>query len=117
MSGRWQRLSRALALVVVALLSMAPFAARADGSAEPPGDTERVIVIGPQAVVIQNQRGQLRMYDDPAQRAPACGSSLSCLGQVLGAYGVAAYLTIDSLTAIGLEGNRVTPPRLGSTTQ
>jgi hypothetical protein len=103
-----------LALAVVALLLIAPLAARADGSDEPPGDTDRVITIGPQAVVVQNQRGQLRMYDDPAQRAPACGSSLSCLGQVLGAYGVAAYLTLDNFVVIGINGERVTPPRLSS---
>jgi hypothetical protein len=105
------------ALVVMALLLMAPLAARADGSDEPPGETDRVITLGPQAVVIQNRRGELRMYDDPSQRAPACGSSLACLGQVLGAYGVAAYLTIDNLTVIGFEGNRITPPRLGTPTE
>ena len=53
--------------------------------------------------MVRNQSGKLRMYDDPAQEVPACGSSLSCLGQVLGVYGVAAYLTLDNLTAIRLE--------------
>ncbi len=96
------------------LLLASPVRARADGSDEPPGDTDRVITLGPQAVVVRNQRGQLRMYDDPAQKAPGCGSSLSCLGQVLGVYGVAAYLTVDNLVAIGFNGERITPPRLGS---
>ena len=54
------------------------------------------------------------MYDDPAQKAPGCGSSLSCLGQVLGVYGVAAYLTVDNFVAIGFTGERISPPRLGS---
>ena len=103
----------ALALAVMPLLLLAaPIRVRADGTDEPPGDTDRVITLGPQAVVIQDQRGQVRMYDDPAQRAPGCGSSLSCLGQVLGVYGVAAYLTLDNLTVIGFKGERVTPPRL-----
>jgi len=114
-SRRWQRWGRALALAVVALLLMAPLAARADGTDEPPGATDRVITLGPQAVVIQNQRGELRMYDDPAQRVPACGSSLACLGQILGIYGVAAYLAVDNLVVIGVPGERLaTAPRLSS---
>ena len=113
MSRRWQRWGRVLALAVVALLLLAPLAARADGPDRPPGDADRVITLGPQAVVIKNQRGELRMYDDPAQRAPTCGSSLACLGVALGAFGVAAYLTLDNLTVIGFRGERVTPPRLG----
>jgi hypothetical protein len=103
-----------LAIAVAALLLMTPVEARADGSREPPGDTERVITLGPQAVVIQNERGELRMYDDPTQRPPGCGSSLACLGAVLGVYGVAAYLTLDNLTVIGFKGERVTAPRLSS---
>jgi hypothetical protein len=104
-----------LACAVLALLLLAaPIRARADAPAEPPADTVRVITLGPQAVVVQNQRGQLRMYDDPAQRVPGCGSSLSCLGQVLGVYGVAAYLTLDNLTVIGFKGERITPPRLSA---
>ena len=114
-STRWLRWGRVLALAVVALLLLAPLPARADGTDQPPGDTDRVIVLGPQAVVIQNQRGQLRMYDDPAQRVPTCGSSISCLGQVLSVYGIAAYLTLDNLTVIGFRGeNLPTPPRLSS---
>lgn len=114
MVRRWQRWGRVLALAVVALLLLAPLEARADGSDEPPGDADRVITLGPQAVVVQNQRGELRMYDDPAQRTPTCGSSLACLGAVLGVYGVAAYLTLDNLTVIGFKGERVTAPRLSS---
>jgi hypothetical protein len=33
---------------------------------------------------------------------------------VLGVYGVAAYLTLDNLTVIGFNGQRVQPPRLSS---
>jgi len=56
------------------------------------------------------------MYDDPAQQAPACRSSLACLGEVLGIYGVAAYLTLDNLQVIGFQGERVraVAPRLSS---
>jgi hypothetical protein len=86
-----------------------PARARADGSAEPPGRSERVITIGPQAVIIQNQRGQVRMYDDPAQEVPTCGSSLACLAQALGAYGVTAFLAWDNLTVVGFENRSGTP--------
>lgn len=113
-SRRWQRWVRGLACATLACVLSAPLAARADGSDQPPDSKDRVITIGPQAVVVQNPHGQLRMYDDPAQRAPGCGSSLSCLGQVLGVYGVAAYLTLDNLTVIGFKGERVTAPRLSS---
>jgi hypothetical protein len=116
-SRRWRRWVRGLACATLALVLMAPLAVRADGSEEPPGEKDRVITIGPQAVVVENPRGELRMYDDPAQRVPTCGSSLSCLGQALGAYGVAAYLTLDNFTTLGLEGNRASPPRLGSPTE
>jgi hypothetical protein len=113
-SRRWQRSFHGLACAALAAVLMAPLTARADGSDKPPNGNDRVIIIGPQAVVVENERGQLRMYDDPAQRAPGCGSSLACLGQVLGVYGVAAYLTLDNLTVIGFKGERFTPPRLGS---
>ena len=104
-----------LALVVVALLLLAPLEARADGSNEPPGDTDRVITLGPQAVV----------DPEPARRSCACTTTRRnerrradrrwrASGQVLGVYGVAAYLTLDNLTVIGFKGERVTPPRLGS---
>jgi len=118
-ASRWRgEGARLLALAVVALfLVAAPIGARADGSDEPPAETDRVITLGPQAVVVRNQRGELRMYDDPTQQAPGCGSSLACLGQVLGVYGVAAYMTLDNLTVIGFKGERITPPRLGSPTE
>jgi hypothetical protein len=102
----------AVACAAFGLWVTVPFQAWADGSDEPPGDTERVITIGPQAVVIQNERGQLRMYDDPAQKVPTCGSSVRCLGQALGAYGLTAFLAFDNLTVVGFDNNRVTPPRL-----
>jgi hypothetical protein len=113
-SRSWRRRARWLALVVLALLVLAPLEARADGSDHPPDQGERLIVIGPQAVVIQNAQGQVRMYDDPSQQVTACKSSLACLGRALGIYGVAAFLVYDNFTVVGFENNRFTPPRLGS---
>jgi hypothetical protein len=101
-----------LAFAVPALLVAVPFHAWADGSDQPPDDNEHVITIGPQAVVIQNERGQLRMYDDPSQQAPRCASAAKCLGQVLGVYGIAAFWAYDERTVVGFE--EVNPPRLGS---
>ncbi len=113
---RWGRRARGLALAGLLVLA-APLRAWADGSDQPPSENERVITIGPQAVVIQNQRGQLRMYDDPSQQVVVCKSPLDCLGRVLGVYGVVAFFAYDNLTVVGFENNPITPPRLGSPSQ
>jgi hypothetical protein len=44
-------------------------------SGRPPGPHERIVKIGPQAVVIENDRGEVRMYDDPSQDVHACKSA------------------------------------------
>ena len=73
-----------------------------------------MITLGPQAVIVQNARGEVRMYDDPSQQVVACKSSLSCLAHALGVYGVAAFLIYDNFDVIGFDNNRFTPPRLSS---
>ena len=70
---RWLKRARMLAVSgAFALLALAPITARADGSDRPPGPHERIVKIGPQAVVIENDRGEVRMYDDPSQDVHAC---------------------------------------------
>jgi hypothetical protein len=91
-SRAWRRWLRALAVGVLGLGALAPVAARAQSPAQPPGKHERVVKIGPQAVVIVNERGGVRMYDDPSQQVRACKSTLSCLGKSLGVFGVVSYL-------------------------
>jgi hypothetical protein len=101
MLGRWRRFSRAL-VVGAALLASAPSitarTARADGDPEPPDATDRVVKIGPQAVVIVDESGKARMYDDPAEQAPACKSTLDCWGKALGILSGFAILTYEDWT-------------------
>jgi hypothetical protein len=82
-----------LALVACALFAVPHGAARGNDAAEIPRGA-RVIKIGPQAVVIQDAKGHVRMYDDPSQQARPCKSKLSCMGpalQVLSVFGVLVY--------------------------
>jgi hypothetical protein len=99
---RWGRALAAALLLVAALSSRA---ARADGSAAPPAGDDRVIKIGPQAVVIVNQHGDVRMYDDPAEQARACRSKGACWGGALGILSTFFVLTYEDLTE-GVEGGR-----------
>lgn len=101
-SRRWRRWAQVLVLGACALLALPHGTARGDAAAEIPRGA-RVIKIGPQAVVIQDAKGHVRMYDDPSQQARACKSRLSCMGpalQVLSVFGVLIY---EELTE-GVEG-------------
>ncbi len=102
---RW--LKRACSLAIsgtLALFVLAPAAARADGSDKPPGAHERVVKIGPQAVVIENDRtGEVRMYDDPSQDQRACKSRASCWGNALTMLSWFGLMTYNDLTS-GVEG-------------
>jgi hypothetical protein len=113
--GAWARWARVLAFTALALLAsvVVPLQARADGSDQPPADNERVIQIGPQAVVIANERGQLRMYDDPSQKASSCRSLLACMGDVLTQFGLVGYMVFDNATTVGLEHREGALPRVG----
>jgi hypothetical protein len=101
---RWRRWSRVLALPVLGLLALRPMGVRADGSHEAPGPGERIHKIGPQATVIVNDRGDVRMYDDPTEQALACKSRADCWGKALNALGVFGILTYEDLTD-GIEGS------------
>jgi hypothetical protein len=81
---QWRRWAAVLALTVLGLTTLRPLGARADGSPQPPGEHEHVRKIGPQAVVIVDDQGRARMYDDPSQQAPACKTTAACWGQALG---------------------------------
>jgi hypothetical protein len=107
---RWRRWSRLVALAALALAALRPVSVHGDGSQEPPGENERVHKIGPQATVIVNERGEVRMYDDPSQRAPECKSRADCWGKALNALSVFGILTYEDLTE-GVEGSgRATRP-------
>jgi len=95
-------------------MRMAPRPAWADGSDQPPAENERVITLGPQAVVIVNERGQPRMYDDPSQRETACKSSLACLAEALGVYGLVGVLAGGNVNVFRLDTRAATPPRVPS---
>jgi hypothetical protein len=100
---RWKRAGRVLVLPLLGLLALRPLGVRADGSDQAPAPGERIHRIGPQATVIVNERGDVRMYDDPAQQALACKSRADCWGKALNALGVFGILTYEDLTE-GVEG-------------
>ena len=101
---RWLKRARMLAVSeAFALLALAPITARADGSGRPPGPHERIVKIGPQAVVIENDRGEVRMYDDPSQDVHACKSRASCWGNALTMLSWFGLMTYEDLTT-GVEG-------------
>jgi len=108
---RW-RWCRALALCALVLTSATATIARADeprddGGQDPPGATDRVVKIGPQAVVIVDEFGGVRMWDDdPSQEAPACRSALACWSgalQIFAGFAIATYedVTTSTDSAIG----------------
>lgn len=87
-----------LALTVFGLTALRPLGARADGSPEPPGKHEHVRKIGPQAVVIVDDQGRARMYDDPSQQAPSCKSPAACWGKALGMMSLFGVMVYEDLT-------------------
>ena len=97
---RWRKWYRALALCALVLTAAPTLVARGDepangGAVDPPGATDRVVKIGPQAVVIVDEFGNVRMWeDDPSQQAPACRSAAACWGgalQIFAGLGIATY--------------------------
>ena len=109
--SRWCAIVPALGLSAAVALH-AP-GARADGSDRPPRATERVVKIGPQATVIVNERGDVRMYDDPAERAPDCKSPADCWGKAFGVFGFFFASTYEELTT-NFEGGSGALQRLPS---
>jgi hypothetical protein len=108
---QWRRWALMLALIVLGLTALRPLGARADGSPEPPGEHEHVRKIGPQAVVIVDDQGKARMYDDPEEQARACKSLGACWGQALGALGMFGVMTYEDLThAVDSGAQSVGPP-------
>ena len=96
---QWRRWALVLALTVLGLTALRPLGARADGSPEPPREHEHVLKIGPQAVVIVDDQGRARMYDDPSQQAPACKSAASCWGKALGMMSMFGVMVYEDLTS------------------
>jgi hypothetical protein len=99
-----------LALWALVLTAVLPTRARADGTDEPPGDHERIVKIGPQAVVIVNDQGHARMYDDPSQQAPACKSPAQCAGKALGMLSLFGVMVYEDLTEGVDAGGRAVGP-------
>ena len=58
---QWRRWGRVVALAALLLAAFWTGPVRADGFDEPPRSGDRVIKIGPQAVVIVNEHGDVRM--------------------------------------------------------
>lgn len=110
---RWRRWCRALVLCALVFTAAPATIARVDeppaddGGQDPPGATERVVKIGPQAVVIVDEHGNVRMWDDdPSQQAVACKSAAACWGgalQIFAGFAIATYedWTTSTDSAIG----------------
>jgi len=96
---QWRRWAPVLALTALVLTALRPLGARADGSSQPPGQHEHVLKIGPQAVVIVDDQGRTRMYDDPSQQAPACKTAAACWGQALGSLSLFGVMVYEDLTS------------------
>jgi hypothetical protein len=95
---RWRRWASVLALGAAVVLTAAPGPVHGEGDDQPPGPSDRVVKIGPQAVVIVDQYGDARMYDDPSQQAPACSSTADCWGKALQLAAGFAILTYEDFT-------------------
>jgi hypothetical protein len=111
---RWRQWCRALALCATLFTAAPATIARADEAVDdrgpdPPGATDRVVKIGPQAVVIVDELGDVRMWDDdPSQEAPACRSALACWGgalQIFTGFTIATYEDVTTNTE-GWIGDR-----------
>jgi len=87
-----------IALALLGPVALRPAVARADESDRPPGPTEHVVKIGPQATVIVNEQGDARMYDDPAEEAPVCKSKRKCMSGALGIASLFLLATYLDLT-------------------
>jgi len=101
---RWRRWAGTAAVAALGLAGLHAMGARADGTDRPPAAGEHVHRIGPQAVVIVNDRGDVRMYDDPGQQELACKSRADCWGKALNAMGLFGLMTYEELTS-SVEGS------------
>jgi hypothetical protein len=101
---RWRRWACLVALAAFAFAAGRTIGARADGDDRPPGDDEHVHKIGPQATVIVNNHGDVRMYDDPSQQSRECKSRADCWGKALNAMGLFGLMTYEELTT-NVEGS------------
>ena len=112
---RWPWWGRALALCAL-MFTVAPATiARGDepgraGGDDPPGATDRVVKIGPQAVVIVDEHGNVRMWDDdPSLQQRACKSAAACWGstlQIFAGFAIATYEDWTTSTEGGVGGAR-----------
>jgi hypothetical protein len=104
-----------LALGALALVTVPSSPARADGSDEPPGEGQRVVKIGPQAVVIVDEAGNAIMYDDPTQQVDDCpqgvrGCWVYAADEVFGLLFFARANVVDAIAAGGASATQ--PPEI-----
>jgi hypothetical protein len=63
-------------------------------SAKAPAKGPRLIRIGPQALVWQDENGRVTMVDEPEQR-PSVGKDLTSLGGIFGVLGAGLFLLLE----------------------
>jgi hypothetical protein len=120
-SGRWVR---AIAVLVTALTLHTTSAAHADdvefqGLAEqtsghvlplPPRGAHRLIRIGPQALVQEDDRGRFTMVDEPPE-PPKVGRGLVAATALLGLIGTDAFLTFGGEYGLTFDVGRSARPQ------
>jgi len=105
-SSRSRRSSWWFAAAALVLAVMRPGIAFGDDKTPELPEGSHLHKIGPQAVVIVDEHGNARMYDDPAEEARACKSPLQCWGGALGAFLFFGAATYEEFTSANDASSR-----------
>jgi hypothetical protein len=107
---KWTRAIGAAALILT-LHAAAPARAEIPGAPPqsgaqtlplPPSGTKRMIRIGPQALVQEDDHGRVKMADEPTTQ-PRPGRSFIATSALFGILGVGAYLMLQGAPGVSLD--------------
>jgi len=101
--SRW---SKWFGLAALAMVCLGPGIAAAKNAAAELPEGSRLVKIGPQAVVLVDEHGNVQMYDDPAEEQRSCKSGLQCWGGALGAFLFFGAMTYEELTSANEASSR-----------
>lgn len=108
--SRWSKW--ALGLAALAMVCLGPGIAGAKDAPAALPEGSRLVKIGPQAVVLVDEHGNVQMYDDAAEEQRSCKSTLQCWGGALGAFLFFGAMTYEELTTSN-EASSGTIQRIG----